>query len=113
MNRYVFKTKSRNESDEWSNGGPAITDNEPIDAVERALHNGPIIVEHWHYRGGAAPARHVFEDWESFERFLRSVPFAGDAIDVWSFTDLCTPERRLASGKCPAADGKTPKSGSY
>jgi hypothetical protein len=113
MKRYEFRTRWRNDADDWSENEPAITKDASLDAIRDELQRGPIIVEHWHYRGGAAPSRRVFEDWESFETFLKADPFAGDAIDVWSFTDLCTGDRRIANGKCPAADGKMPRGGSY
>jgi hypothetical protein len=113
MKRYEFETRWRNDADVWSEDGPTITGDASLAAIRAELQRGPIIVEHWHYRGGSAPSRHVFEDWESFEAFLTSSPLAGDAIDVWSFTDLCTADRRIADGKCPAADGKTPRGGSY
>lgn len=113
MTSYVFKTRWRNEADSWSSAGPAITEAATLEAIRTELERGPVIVEHWHYRGGGSPSRYVFEDWEAFEAFLSSAPFAGDILDVWSFTDLCTSAGRIASGKCPADDGTVPAGGSY
>jgi hypothetical protein len=112
--RYTFKTRWRAEADNWSNKGPAIVADASLEVIQKELQErGPVIVEHWHYRGAQAPSHHLFEDWESFEAFLLSTPFAGDAIDVWSFAELCTFERRITGGKCPGDDGKTPEGGAY
>jgi hypothetical protein len=82
-------------------------------AIQAELQRDPIIIEHWHYRAGRAPSRHIFEDWEEFGSYLVAEAFTGDAIDVWSFATLCRPDHRIAEGKCPAEDGTVPKGGAY
>ena len=113
MKTRVFGTRWRNAADDWSAHGPSITSDQAAEAVQKELRRGQIIVEHWHYRAGSAPSHHVFEDWEDFESYLADEAYAGDAIDIWSFAELCQPERRIAFGKCPGEDGTIPKGGAY
>lgn len=109
----TFQVRCKNESDNWSKRGPAITSDATLNEIRAALSAGPVIVEHGHYRGGSAPTRVVLEDWEDFEEYLQSKAFAGDTIDVWSFGDCCRPDSTIASGKCPDETGQTPEGGSY
>ena len=108
-----FTTRWRSEADGWSDTGAKISAPANLDAIRKELDRGPLIVEHWHYRGASAPTRGVFEEYDAFISYLQEKAFAGDAFDVWSWADLCTPERRLAEGKCPADDGTVPRGGAY
>lgn len=111
--RNTFPVRWRNEADSWSDKGPTISEASTIETIQEALRLGPVIVEHWHYRGGSAPSRLIFEAWEDFEQYLQEGGFAGDAIDVWSFPRVCVADQRVAYGKCPAEDGTTPEGGAY
>ena len=109
-----MKIQWRNEEDEWTNSGKKITDKENLNKIKNILENeGPIIVEHWFYRGASSPERIIFEEYEKFIDYLEKKSFAGDAIDVWSFSELCKPENRIAFGKCPDEEGKIPQKGAY
>jgi hypothetical protein len=100
-----MKTRFRSESDNWSVDGSKIT--------EPAEDEGPIIVEHWFYHGASAPERLIFEDFDEFETWLNGQTYAGDLIDIWSWTIACQPDTRLAEGKCPDDAGLVPKGGAY
>jgi len=109
-----MKTRFRSEADDWSQDGSKITSREKLDAVKDTLEKtGPIIVQHWHYRGASAPDRLVFDDFDDFSSWLHEKTYAGDAIDVWSWADVCKQERLLAEGKCPDEQGLVPRGGAY
>lgn len=109
-----MKTRFYNEDDGWTADGPNITAPEVMDAVRRCLdYEGPIIVEHWFYRGSCAPNRAIFDDVEAFSAYLDAHASAGDAIHVWSFAAVCRNENGLASGKCPNENGLVPTRGAY
>ena len=109
-----MKTRFRNEADDWNSDGSKITAPEKLEAIRDTLATkGPIIVEHWHYRGGSAPDRHVFEDFDEFLQWLNEKTAAGDAIDVWSWSAICKWDLRLVAGKCPDEQGLVPKGGAY
>lgn len=101
------------ESDGWTTEGRKITDLESLEAIRKVLdEEGPVVVEHWFYRGSCAPDRLVFEDFNEFREYL-SRASAGDAIHVWSFATVCRNDNELAYGKCPDDDGHVPERGSY
>lgn len=109
-----MKTRFRCEGDGWAADGRKITAPEVLEAIRRCLEDeGPIIVEHWFYRGSCAPDRSVFNDAEAFVGYLDAHAFAGDAIHVWSFAAVCRDDSELASGKCPDGDGLVPTRGAY
>jgi hypothetical protein len=109
-----MKTRFRNETDGWNSEGSKITAPDKLEAVRHNLENqGPVIVEHWHYRGGSAPTRLIFDDYDEFIRWLHEETFAGDAIDVWSWANVCKWDLRLAEGKCPDEEGLVPRKGAY
>lgn len=103
-----------NEDDEWSTEGDKITEADKLAVIRTTLEDvGPIIVEHWFYRGGGAPQRQVFEDYQEFAAYLEREAWAGDSIWVWNFASVCGNENSLARGKCPDPEGKVPKGGAY
>jgi hypothetical protein len=104
----------RPESDEWTREGRKITDAEKLEAIRRTLDEiGPVIVEHWFYRGSRAPERLVFDDYEDFQKLLETGCRAGDKLYVWSFAQVCRHDNTLADGKCPDDDGFVPRKGAY
>jgi hypothetical protein len=109
-----MKTRFRSEADDWTADGRKITASEALDAIRRCLEDqGPIIVEHWFYRGGCAPHRLVLDSYEAFIEYLNSHASAGDAVHVWSFATACRDDNELASGKCPDEVGLVPRRGAY
>jgi hypothetical protein len=109
-----MRTRFRNEADDWNPDGSKITAPEKLEAIKETLERkGPVIVEHWHYRGSSGPDRLVFDDYEELLEWLNEKTSAGDAIDVWSWTDVCKLEQRLTEGKCPDEHGLVPRHGAY
>ena len=114
MASLTFKTVWRSEDDNWSSDGEKITDERKLAIVRQVLDNtGPILVEHWFYRGSCAPNRTVFDDYEDFIEYLQQHAKAGDAIHVWDLHPLLRDDNELVHGKCPAEDGTIPKGGAY
>ncbi len=114
--RDIFEVKVRFhvEADDWHAGGSIITAEEKLRMIQETLENsGPIIVQHWHYRGSAAPDRRVFSEYDEFLNWLRQETVAGDAVDVWSWEAVCRPENQLVEGKCPDEQGRVPRRGAY
>jgi hypothetical protein len=108
------KTRFRCEADDWTPNGSKINAPEKLHAIRHVLeHEGPIIVQHWFYRGASAPDRLVFDDYEEFTVWLNERTAAGDAIDVWSWAAVCAADVRLAEGKCPDSEGLVPRRGAY
>lgn len=109
-----MKIRFFSEADDWTENVAKINTRENLDAIRRTLQDvGPIIVEHWFYRGARAPSRVVFDDFDDFEEYLTSKASAGDAIHIWSFSASCTQQNKLVSGKCPDDRGRVPKRGAY
>jgi len=73
------------------------------------LTRGPIIVQHWFYRGASFPRVFGFDDFEEFEEHLKEVAVPGDAFDIWSFNEVCKKESILTEGKLHDKDGCIPK----
>jgi hypothetical protein len=96
----------------WSTEGANILAAPQLAAVRHHLESmGFVAVLWWHYRGGKAPTRLTFDDFAEFERFLKTQPIPGDAIDVWPFPSA--PEQRIAEGKVPNERGEVPERGVY
>ena len=108
-----FRTKWRSENDDWMQEGRKIASPENLEIIRQTLEKAPIIVEHRFYRGSSSPDRFVFDDFDDFMEYLNTKAFAGDAIYIWNFSDLCRDDNSIANGKCPAEDGRVPKKGTY
>lgn len=109
-----MRTRFKSEADRWSAGGAKITSSENLAVIRETLEKwGPVIVEHWFYRGGSGPRHLVFDEFDQFMSYLDENAYAGDAIDVWSVWHVCKPEARIAEGKCPDESGLVPKGGAY
>ena len=102
----------RYEADGWG-PGPSILASETLAALRSTLEDTPLIVEHWFYRGASSPDRHIFEDADALERYLRERTRAGDAIWIWRFDQLCRDDNALAHAKVPDVDGSVPARGAY
>ena len=114
MSLVTFKTAWRNDGHDWSVDGEKITDPKKLEMIKGVLEkSGPIIVEHWHYCGGRAPDRMIFDDYEEFVAYLKEKAVAGDAIHIWDAHPLLRDDNELVHGKCPAEDGAVPKGGAY
>lgn len=101
------------ESDEWTVGGRNITSPESLEIVRQTLEEAPIIMEHWFFYGSSSPDRLVFDDFDNFIEYLNTKAFAGDAIHIWNFSEVCKDDNTITNGKCPAEDGRIPKKGAY
>jgi hypothetical protein len=109
-----FKTRFRSEADHWTAEGSSINWDGKLDAIRREIEErGLVILELRHYRGSSAPTRLVFDDFEEICQYLESNAFAGDSLYLWAYADVCTVDRVLAEGKCPAEDGTVPRGGAY
>jgi hypothetical protein len=109
----TFKTLWRNESDQWTTDGEKISDEKLAAVKEVLIKTGPILVQHWFYRGGRAPQHVVFDQYDEFIEYLQSNAKAGDAIDIWNLELLLRVENTLIRAKCAAEDGTVPKGGAY
>jgi hypothetical protein len=109
-----MKPRFCSDKDQWTTEGAKITEPQNLENVRRVIEDeGPIIVEHWFYRGASAPARLIFDDFDDFMQYLHDKVTAGDAVDVWNFGKTCTEKNRIASGKCPDDENRIPKKGPY
>ena len=105
--------RTRHDSDQWTTEGAKILSKENLVSIEAALKIGPIILQHWLYRGASSPRYCCFEDLEDFREYLTEKAVPGDAFDVWSFEALCNSGNRIAQGKLADTDGSVPKYGAY
>lgn len=109
-----MKIRFYSEDDEWTLEDTKITEPKNLQAIRKTLNDeGPIIVEHWFYRGSSAPDRLIFDDFDLFVQYLNTMASAGDAIHVWSFAAACKNDNKLTYGKCPDDQGRVPKKGAY
>jgi len=106
--------KVRAEEDDWRVDGEKVLSPENLEIIGNALENdGPVILEHWHYRGARSPDRFIFDDLDALVDHIQSKSVIGDAFHVWSFAAVCTDQNILASGKHPDEDGCVPRNGAY
>ena len=92
--------------------GAIVTDPTFIDRLRDKLDEGPVIVEHWHYRGSRGPSRFVTEEWEELLAcIMKAKP--GDAFHFWIFDNACTDANEYGHGKVPDDDGCIPRRGAY
>jgi len=106
--------KVRAEADDWRVDGPKILSAENLEIIGNTLENdGPVILEHWHYRGARSPDRFVFDDLDALVDHVQSKSAIGDAFHVWSFAAVCSDKNILVSGKLPDEDGCVPRKGPY
>jgi hypothetical protein len=104
----------RCEADEWTPDGRKILTDENLKAIRATLEDeGPIIVEHWFYRGSRSPKRLVFEAVEDFLGYVENHARPGDAFHVWSYAAVCRDDNELVSGKYPDEKGEVPRKGAY
>ena len=104
--------RMRVERDRWG-PGPNILATDTLAALRAALEETPLIIEHWFYRGGRAPDRHIFDDADALEEYLRGRARPGDDVWVWRFDSLCRNDNALTHGKIPDVDGTVPAGGAY
>jgi hypothetical protein len=110
----IATMKIRAEADDWRPDGRKILSPENLDIIRKTIEDdGPIILEHWHYRGARAPDRFLFEEMDEFIAYVQGHSAIGDAFHVWSFADVCTNEKEIAGGKFPDEDGCVPRKGAY
>src|SRR5262245_56737589 len=101
----MAKTRFYSANDEWENEAPNIDSSERRSVIKDAIDAGPVIVEHWFYRGSSAPDRMVFDDPEELDEYLRTKTYAGDFLRFWKFHIACDSDNCLIDGKCPNENG--------
>ena len=97
----------------WGTEGSVITDPANREKIRQAFEESDLIVRHWFLYGSSAPDRMIFSDFEEFKKYLRHKVKPGDALDIWSFEDVCRQDNLLLEGKKPDAEGRVPKGGAY
>ena len=107
------RTLDRYEPDNWTVDGKKILSEESVEKIKAVLARGPIIVQHWFYRGASCPRVFGFDDFEDFEEHLKNNAIPGDAFDIWSFVDVCKHDAVVTEGKLHDQDGCVPKGGAY
>ena len=109
-----MSSPNRYEPDGWTTAGSRIDAPEKMEAIRSELETkGPVIVKHWHYRGGSGPSHLVFDDFDEYLAYLNAHARPGDAFDVWGLYDLLSGVGSLAEGKFPDDDGTVPMKGAY
>ena len=104
----------RVEADDWRSDGRKILSPENLEVIAKSLEDeGPVILEHCHYRGASAPDRLIFDDLETLLDHIQNKSSIGDAFHIWSFATACTEQNILVSGKSPDEDGCVPMRGAY
>jgi hypothetical protein len=98
--------------DDWHHG-PTILDPERLHILRTSIAESPLILEHWFYRGGRAPRRSIFEEFDVLEEYLRTEGRPGDAFHFWRFDRLCRTDNELMHSKFPDQAGLVPRRGAY
>jgi hypothetical protein len=78
------------EADHWSMAGANILAPDLLDLIRDIVKQQPIIVEHRLYRGGSAPIRLIFDEYEDFLKHLKSRAKPGDRFLIWGFAEMAT-----------------------
>lgn len=102
-----------NEDDDWSKDGVNISSLDILAKVQTILEQGPVILEHWFYRGSRAPSRLIFDEYEDFLNYLTSEARPGDQFLAWDYAALCKDDNTVVSAKYPDASGRTRRRGPY
>lgn len=113
MEEIRVKCDDRYEADNWTTAGFKITSAEGIAAIAATLNRGPIIVQHWFYRGSSSPYVLTMETLAEFTEYVKTKTSAGDILSIWSFVEVCTKDNYVVQGKVPDLDGTTPEGGAY
>lgn len=113
MEEIRIQCRDRHEPDDWTNDGNKITSEENLKLIQKIIDEGPIIIEHWYYRGASSPNVFVVDDMDNFIDYVKKQTSSGDILDIWSFTKLCNQKNIIVSGKIPDIDGKIPTGGAY
>ncbi|MBI4407526.1 MAG: hypothetical protein HY565_03435 [Candidatus Kerfeldbacteria bacterium] len=113
MQEIRVKCHDRYEPDNWTTNGFKVTSEQGITAIQEALNRGPIIVQHWFYRGASSPFVLAVEVMDEFVTYVKTKTSAGDILQVWSFPEVCTKDNVVVQGKVPDLDGATPEGGAY
>lgn len=113
MEEIRVKCHDRYEPDHWTAAGFKITSQEGMEAIQGALDKGPIIIQHWFYRGASSPFVLAVEVMDEFIKYVETKTSAGDILSVWSFPEVCTKDNYVVQGKVPDLDGTTPDGGAY
>lgn len=103
----------RYKPDNWTSAGFKITSQAGMEAIQSALNRGPIIIQHWFYRGASSPFVLAMEVMDEFVTYVKTKTSAGDILSVWSFSEVCTKNNYVVHGKVPDLDGTTPEGGAY
>lgn len=113
MEEIRVKCHDRYEPDNWTVNGFKITSQEGIGAIQGVVKKGPIIVQHWFYRGASSPFVIAMETLDEFTDYVKTKTSAGDILSIWSFSEVCTKDNYVVQGKVPDLDGTTPEGGAY
>ena len=102
------------EGDNWILKGEKINSKTNLERVQECLENiGPIILQHWYYRGSRSPDRMCFDDFVEFHEYLSKQVSPGDIIEIWSMESVCKKENVFIQGKYPDDQGRVPEKGAY
>jgi hypothetical protein len=102
------------EDDGWEANRQRLLSSAKLAEIGKVLRDeGPIVLEHWFYRGARAPSRLIFDEYDAFEAYLEANARPGDAFYAWSYVAVCRGDNRLADWKSPDEFGRTPARGPY
>ncbi|MHA7627543.1 hypothetical protein [Corallococcus sp. M7] len=102
------------EEDGWSDQGVRITDDAMLERFRKVLEEeGPLIVQHWFYRGSRGSEFMIFTVFDELITYMKEKSKPGDAFTLWSFEATCTQALILADGKIPDERGRVPQRGAY
>lgn len=100
--------------EQWITDGARITDPNVLAMLRTHIEEvGPLIIEHRHFKGSAAPDRMIISEFEDLLSLLQDRASPGDSFFVWSFDEACRDENPICHGKVPDSEGRTPAGGAY